>query len=142
LSDLKKIDFNKSGDQKIIFKTNDLQIIIETNPFVKADHQLQKLNNGELKIDNKIKTWGFSGQIPKNEIKSIQLKSKRQNYFFPKAAIVGLYEIIIDYTEVYIGKNDEIFIAMKAADGSESYEMAWCLKNNKLYAMTVMQTIP
>ena len=40
--------------------------------------------------------------------------------------------------EIYKGRKKEIFIT---AAGAENYEVAWCIKNNKVFMMTVVQTI-
>jgi len=56
--------------------------------------------------------------------------------------MVGLTDIHIDQVKVYRGRKMELFITATGADGSDGYEVAWCIKNNKLFTMTVLQTIP
>ncbi|WP_026977764.1 hypothetical protein [Flavobacterium tegetincola] len=98
------------------------------------------MENSARKIDPE--QWGRYGVIPINEIKSVSVKTKAGVYYFPKNAFSKLYEINLDQTEVYIGKQKEIYLAVSGADGSDSYDAIWCLKNGKLFSMTVMQTIP
>lgn len=142
LSEMDQLKQKKYSDQKVSFDNNKLQIIVETKKFIKSEHKIQKLSDGNLKIDNRIKVWGFYGQIPRNQIQSIKLKTLNSIYIFPKEAISHLYEIILPYTQVFNGKKGDVYIAMSAGDGSDSYEIAWCVKNNEIYSMTVMQTIP
>lgn len=76
------------------------------------------------------------------ELKNISIKSTSGTYTLPKDAMAGLRDVHIEQVKVYKGRKMEIYITATGADGADGYEIAWCIKNNKLYAMTVMQTIP
>ena len=43
--------------------------------------------------------------------------------------------------EIYKGRKKEIFITAAGADGADNYEVARCIKSNKVFMMTVTQTI-
>lgn len=137
LADLNEVAAEQVYEEKFIFKNQEFELSIET----KAYQQKQgALGNNAMEKDPD--QWGSYGITPKNEIKSVSVKSKSGLYYFPKNAFSKLYDINIDQTKVYVGKKKEIYLAVSGADGSYSYNAMWCLKNNKLFSMTVMQTIP
>ncbi|KIA99492.1 hypothetical protein OA93_04820 [Flavobacterium sp. KMS] len=142
LENLKEISFKNESSKKISVKNDTLQIYIESKPFEKEKHQIIKDNGGGLIIDKDAFYWGFLGQIPRNELKAIKVVTNNSSYSFPKEAISGLYELNLEFTKLYIGNKNEIYINLSGADGSDSYEVVWCLKNNKIYSMTIMQIIP
>lgn len=137
LVDLKEVAAEQVSEEKFIFKNQEFELSIETKV-----HQSKQetVENSARKIDPE--QWGKYGVIPINEIKSVSVKTEAGVYYFPKNAFSKLYEINLDQTEVYIGKQKEIYLAVSGADGSDSYDAIWCLKNGKLFSMTVMQTIP
>lgn len=137
LAELEKVLAKQLSDDKFIFKAQEFELSIET----KVDQSKQEtLGNSARETDPE--QWGRCGVMPINEIKSVSVKTKAGVYYFPKNAFSKLYEINLDQTEVYIGKQKEIYLAVSGADGSDSYDAIWCLKNGKLFSMTVMQTIP
>jgi hypothetical protein len=142
LDNLKKLTFKNENSNKISFKDNNLKIYIESKPIDKNNHQIAKDSDGGLIIDKGLHYWGFLGQIPRNELKEIKVVSKGISYTFPKEAISGLYELNLELSGLYIGDKNEIYINLSGADGSDSYEVVWCLKNDKIYSMTTMQVIP
>lgn len=139
LIELKIVDNNP---KKVSLKNDHLQVTIETKAFEKSQHNISKNKEGTMSIDDDSHYWGFKDQIPKSEIKSIKIINDGINYNFPKTSIFGLYELNLEFTKVHIGQSNEIYLEMSGADGSESYEVVWCLKNNKIFSMTVMQIIP
>ena len=137
LSDLEKIEAERVSEVKFIFKDEEFELSLETE----VDQRKQgTLGNLARKTDPA--QWGSYGVAPKNELKSMSLKTKAGVYYFPKNAFSKLYDINLDQTKVYIGRKKEIYLAVSGADGSDSYNAIWCIKNGKLFSMTVMQTIP
>ena len=137
LSGFREVEAEPIAENKFIFKDEEFEISLET----KVDQKEQgTLENLARKTDPA--QWGSYGVTPKNELKSVSLKTKAGVYYFPKNAFSKLYDINLDQTRVYIGKKKEIYLAVSGADGSDSYNSIWCIKNGKLFSMTVMQTIP
>ncbi|MFD2287099.1 hypothetical protein GJU39_10650 [Pedobacter petrophilus] len=137
LPDLKEVEAQLTTADKIVFKNEEFEISLETKAY-----QNNTGTKGDLAIKKGFSGWGSDNRMPKNEFKSVRLKTTAGVYQLPKSALSRLYEINLELTKVYIGKNKEIYIATTNSDGSESYHAIWCLKNNKLFSMTVMQTIP
>ncbi|MEO5911329.1 MAG: hypothetical protein ABIP95_10600 [Pelobium sp.] len=137
LVDLKEIGAEQLSDDKFIFKAQEFELSIATKAYQKKPGTL-----GDLAMKTDPAQWGSYGVTPRNEFKSISVKTKAGVYYFPKNAFSKLYEINLDQTHVYIGKQKEIYLAVSGADGSDSYDAIWCLKTGKLFSMTVMQTIP
>ena len=133
------------NSNKFIFSNNNIEIIVEIQKFEASKHKIKHKTVGDNKgliIDDYANFWGFYNQIPRNEIQSIVLKSKNYTYTFPKQAICGLYEVTLEHCRIYSGKNNEIFIHLPGGDGADGYSACWSLKNNKLFAMTVLATVP
>lgn len=45
-------------------------------------------------------------------------------------------------TKVYRGKKGEYYIVFNAGDGADGYNIIYCLKNNKIFSMTITSTLP
>ena len=119
LSDLPELDSETMTNETNVFRNDEIEIVVAVESYKSADNSQ-----------------------PRNHLKSITLKTNAGFYQFPKSAINKLYEINLDQTKVYIGKELEVYIVTSNGDGSDSYKAMWCIKNNKLFSMTVMQTIP
>ena len=117
LSELPEVKPVQVSPSKLVFKDKLSEITFEVKP-----SQQSKYGNMELDY--------------------ISIKSSSGIYKIPKGALTGLRDIHIEQVKLFQGKKSEIYITATGADGSDGYEVAWCIKNNKLYAMTVMQTIP
>lgn len=142
LDELKDLKIINENSKKVSFKNNNLQVYIETKIFDKTQHKISKSKAAEIVIDNDLHVWGFQNQIPKIELKTIKFVKDGKTYIFPKEAIFGLYELDLELTKLYLGQKEEIYLVMSGADGSESYEAIWCLKDNKIFSLTLMQIIP
>ena len=119
LSDLQELDSETLNSERNVFRNDEIEIVVS----VESNKPLDNIKS-------------------RNQLKSITLKNKSGFYQLPKSAINKLYEINLDQTKVYIGKEREVYIVTNNADSSDSYQAIWCIKNNKLFSMTVMQTIP
>jgi len=139
---LEGFSFRTDNPKKISLKTDHLQINIEIQSFEKANHQVARKKDGGFSIDRNPDYWGLQGEIPKNEVKNIKIATGNNSYVFPKNAFMGIYDLNLEFTKLYIGKKDELYLKMSGGDGSDSYEIIWCLKNHKIFSMTVMQIIP
>lgn len=137
LSGLKQYNFKNKKTGGVYLENDHFQVYVETKSFKKEKHIISKNKEGGFYID-KEPYWGFLDMMPKIELEFIKFNS----YNFPKQAIFGLYELNLESAVLFKGKNDELYLNMSGADGSDSYEIIWCLKNNKIFSMTVMQTIP
>jgi hypothetical protein len=142
LDGLKKLNLVNESLNKSSFKKSNLQVDVEIKPFDKTKHVISRIKDGGYTIDNTSDYWGFSNSIPRNEFKAIKIIQNSNIYIFPKEALAHLYDLNVEFASLFLGKNDELYLNVSGGDGSESYEIVWCLKNNKIFSMTVMQTIP
>ena len=117
LSELPEVKPVQVSPNRLVFKDKLLEITFEVKPS-------QQSKDGNMEVNN------------------ISIKSSSGIYTLQKGALAGLRDIHIEQVKVYQGKKMEKYITATGADGSDSYEVAWCIKDNKLYSMTVMQTIP
>lgn len=117
LRELPEVKPVQVSPNKLVFKNNLSEITFDVKPF-------QQSKDGNMEVNN------------------IIIKSSSGIYTIPKGALAGLRDIHIEQVKLFQGKKREIYITATGADGSDTYQVAWCIKNNKLYAMTVMQTIP
>ncbi|OXA88335.1 hypothetical protein [Flavobacterium hercynium] len=142
LNELKKLNLLNQNANKSTLKKDNLQVDVEIKAFDKTKHTISRIKDGGYIIDNKSDFWGFSNSIPRNEFKSIKIIQNNNTYNFPKEALAHLYDLNVEFTSLFLGKNGELYLIVSGGDGSESYEIIWCLKNNRIFSMTVMQTIP
>ncbi|MNT68531.1 hypothetical protein D3C72_2067720 [compost metagenome] len=76
------------------------------------------------------------------EIKNITVKSKNITYNFPKITFKNLMRIDAKNSVVYSGNKGELYIVFNAGDGGDSYNIIFCVKDNRLISRSVTSTIP
>lgn len=140
LEDLKQFKVNKINSYKVELKESGFTVVIETKPFNKSTHKIKHFNN-RTTIDNEI-PWGYFEHFETTEIKSISVKKDSVTYIFPKNSFSNLYHISTEFAQVAIGNKNEIYITIIGGDGSDTYNAIWCIKNNKIFSMTVVNAVP
>ncbi|MFD2908077.1 hypothetical protein ACFSX9_04940 [Flavobacterium ardleyense] len=140
LDELPVFERIKEQKNKAIHAFNEVQITIETQTFNDANHKIVRDKYGSYLIDGEVAyTYSEGTNI---EIKSISMQSKNETFVIPNTAFKNLFMVDASRTEVYIGKKNEYYIVFSAADGSQSYNIIYCLKDNQLFSMTVTSVIP
>ena len=125
---------------KVVHSYKDVLISIETQTFKKSDHSVVQTKEGYYLIDGREAYPYYGGNS--TEIKNIILESKNKRYDFPKSTFKNFFMVNALYTKVYRGKKGEYYIVFNAGDGADGYNIIYCLKNDKIFSMTITSTLP
>jgi len=140
LESLPKFESKELNPHKVSHQNKDVEIIIETQTFNKSKHQITQSDKGFYIIDGE-KVFNYYGGDT-TEIKNITVKSKNQTYNFPKTSVKNLMGIDAENSVVHSGNKGELYITINAGDGGDSYNIVFCVKDNKLISRTITSTIP
>jgi hypothetical protein len=131
----------KNGDK--------IEIKIEKGDFEPMKHQIYlndtipEIVNGRklynmLKVKNLIDnrySYGIDGTMPRSEIKSLAIKWNEINLSIPDSSFSNLYQphLCLDYlpVEVYLFKNEFLFIYISGSDAAGSYSVKFVFDNKK-----------
>lgn len=141
LQDLPKLEMTEVNNNKVVHSDADLQIVIETQLFKKSEHKVVQTEEGFYLIDGE-EAYPYYGEDTITEIKNITLKTKNKTFSFPKKLFKNLFRINVSNTYVYKGNKEEYYIVCNAGDGANGYNIAYCIKNNTLFSMTITSTLP
>jgi len=81
-------------------------------------------------IDGKY-IWGTDGRIPDKVIASLIVIQNSLPVLIPKSAFNDLYEPNFSTLQVFIGKDNTLYVQLNNSDGAGSYSVIWVIKNNK-----------
>ncbi|KFC20017.1 hypothetical protein [Chryseobacterium sp. FH1] len=140
LESLPKFEKKELNPNKASHRNKDFEIIIETLAFNKSKHKITQSDKGFYNIDDE-KVFNYYGGDT-TEIKNITVKSKNRTYNFPKSSFKNLMGTDAENSLVYIGNKGELYIVLNAGDGGDSYNITFCVKDNKLISRTITSTIP
>lgn len=140
LESLPKFENKELNPNKVSHQKKDFEIIVETRAFNKSKHKITQSDKGFYNIDGEKVFNNYGGDT--TEIKNITVKSKNRTYNFPKSSFKNLMGIEVTNSFVYNGKKSELYIVFNAGDGGDSYNIIFCLKDNKLISRTITSTIP
>lgn len=140
LESLSKFGTTEVNSNKTIHHQKEIEVVIETQAFKKSEHQIKQSEKGFYNIDGE-KVFNYYGGDT-TEIKNITVKSKNQTYNFPKTSVKNLMGIEVTNSVVYSGNKGEFYIVFNAGDGGDSYNIIFCVKDNKLISRTITSTIP
>ncbi|WP_427875581.1 SH3 domain-containing protein [Flavobacterium sp. MMS24-S5] len=131
LSNLPKLKMKIISENNAEFKNDDLVITIKTGKFIPKQHQIKRQDGFVSKIDDQY-PWGIDGIIPEKliEIKSIKIFNKNETYTIPTNNLIGMYSPNFENTQIFIGSDKTIFIAMSNGDAAGAYNVVWTIKNN------------
>ncbi len=140
LEDLPKLTKTEINSNKVVHSNKDLQITVETQIFTASNHKIIKTKEGSFLIDGK-KSYPYYGGNT-TEIKNITLKTKSNTYTFPKKSFKNLFMVNATNSIVYMGKIGEYYLEFDAGDGADGYNIIYCLKNNKVFSITITSMLP
>jgi hypothetical protein len=115
-----------------------ISVSVTAKPFKMKGHKLDY--NKDCKncgavletIDGKY-VWGADGEIPKKVIASLTIIQNNLPILIPKSAFNDLYEPNISTLQVFIGKDNTLYIQLNNSDGAGCYSVMWVVKNNKYF---------
>lgn len=140
LESLAKFEITKVNSNKTIHHQKEIEVVIETQAFETSEHQIKKSDKGFYNIDGE-KIFNYYGGDT-TEIKNITVKAKNRTYNFPKTSVKNLMGIDAENSVVHSGNKGELYIVFNAGDGGDSYNIIFCVKDNKLISRTITSTIP
>jgi hypothetical protein len=137
LSKFRSIKNIKSFKDSCVAINDSLIIIVKSGSFNPKKHKLtysKPIPNEHIasvltEIDGK-QFWGTDGDIPKKIITAVTIIKNGVSIIIPKNAFNDLYEPWLKSLQVYIGKNNTIYIEMDNSDGAGAYSIIWIIKNN------------
>lgn len=134
LSEFTEIPLIKETQTKVIFKKNDITIILESQNFNSNSAKLSFLKNDKSileKINGKL-FWGTDGEIPKKAYKSITVTLGNNSIELPKNSFDDLFEPTLFKTQInYDQKSDTLYITSSNSDGAGGYEIVWIIEKGK-----------
>lgn len=133
LSNLPKLKMKITSENSAEFKNEDFAISIKIGKFIPKDHQIKKQDGFISKIDDQY-PWGIDGIKPENliEIKTIKIITKNEVYNVPISNLTGIYNPNLKNTQISIGADKTIFLAMCNGDGAGAYNVIWTIKDNNV----------
>lgn len=140
MKNLPKFEKNELNSDKIIHHSKEIDITIEIQAFKKSDHKIIQSDKSFYLIDGEKATPYYGGET--TEVKSIAFKSKKMTFVFPKNSFKNLLMVNAENTSVYKGNKGESYLVFDAGDGADSYNIIFCIKDNKLFSRTITSTIP
>ena len=140
LENLPEFEKTEVNLHKVIHHNKDTKITIESQAFVQANHKITQSDKGFYLIDGE-KAMAYNGG-ESTEIKSIVIKSKNSNYTVPKTSFRNLLTAQAVNTRIFQGSGNEVYIVFDAGDGADSYNIVFCIRNNRLFFRTITSTIP
>ncbi|SFD84350.1 hypothetical protein [Flavobacterium phragmitis] len=131
LSEFTEIPLTKETQKKVIFKKNDITIILESQNFNLNSVKLSFLKNDKSileKINGKL-FWGTDGGIPKEAYKNISVVIDNTTINLPKNSFEDLFEPNLFNTRInYDQKSDILYITSTNGDGAGGYEIVWIIE--------------
>ncbi len=131
-----KIPLVKKTDTSVIFKKDQIRIILSSKKFNQMTNKLKYSKGVSLK--NEIKwleqingkaIWGTDGNIPNYQYNQIILNIGSDKINLP---CENLFEPNLENTAVYFDeKKNTIYITALNGDGAGSYAVLWVIKNSK-----------
>jgi hypothetical protein len=137
LSKFRAIKNIKSFKDSCVAKNDSLVVIVKSGSFNPKKHKLtyskpvpnEHVASVLTEIDGK-QFWGTDGDIPKKIITGVKIIKNGVPIIIPNNAFNDLYEPWLKSLQVYIGKNNTIYIEMDNSDGAGAYSIIWIIKNN------------
>lgn len=140
LEDLPHFEKNEINENKVIHHYKNIEITIETQAFKKSEHKIIQSKKGIYIIDGE-KVFPYYGGVTQ-QIKNITIKSKNNDYSTPKSAFKNFMMVDANNSTVYLGQKGEMYVVLNAGDGADSYDIVFCIKDNKLFSVSTTSTIP
>lgn len=133
LSNLPKLRMKIISENNAEFKNENLTITIQTGKFIPKEHQIKKQDGFISKIDDQY-PWGIDGIKLENliEIKAIKITHKNEVFKIPIKNLTGIFSPDFKNTQIAIGPDKTIFIAMSNGDGAGAYNVVWTIKDNNV----------
>lgn len=107
-------------------------VIVKKAAFNSKKHKLTGKPGSISSIDGK-PFWGTDGPIPKQIITSVKIIISGKSILIPINAYNDLYEPNLSTLQIYIGKDNTIYVEMDNSDGAGAYSIIWIIKNNQYF---------
>lgn len=140
LETLPKFEKTELNLNKVIHHHKDTEILIETKSFNKSHHKITQSDKGFYLIDGEKAVSYYGGDS--TEIANIIIKTKNKSYKLPNDSFKNLMMTDAKNALVHIGNKGELYIVFYAGDGADSYNIIFCIKENRLFSRTITSTIP
>ena len=126
-----EIPHNEINDNKVIFKSGDVQVEILTKKFDPKGRKylIGAINSDYIEQIDGNQTWGADGRVPTSEYNSVEVIIKDKRISLPKAALGGMFEPNIKTTKVYYDAvTDVLYIEATNGDAAGAYAVLWIIE--------------
>jgi len=130
-------------------KGEKIEVSVTTGPFAENGRKIMRVEDDVVKIAGK-PYYGDYGNLPRTEIKSVQVLIGKDTVVIPPLAYGDLYNLNFTYKDksgtertangVFLSKDKEesrMYIYLLSRDATGSYEVTWIIEN-KQYLRRVM----
>jgi len=122
----KKTSINNSTLQN-----DSMLVTVRSSKFISKNHRLS-FQGDQTHIDGKL-IWGADNSMPHIHISSVIVSIDGNIVNIPNKAFEDLYEPNYSNFNVYLGKNNTIYIEMDNSDGAGAYTVIWIIKDGKYF---------
>lgn len=119
-------------DDSLCAINDTISLVIKTGKFNKDEHKIDSVNSRYVeKIDGK-NPYGIDGDVPRLEIKNIELKINSQEIEIPKQEYKDLFQPRLRNLNLYLDNRGIIYIYMPGnSDGAGGYMVVWMIKKHR-----------
>ncbi len=144
---LKKISPFSYTRNFMSFKGDNIEVSVTIGPFEEKGRKIQRVEDDVVKIAGK-PFYGDYGNLPRTEIKNVQVIIGKDTVVIPPLAYSDLYNLNFTYKDksgtertangVYFSKDESrMYIYLLSRDATGSYEVTWIIEN-KVYLRRVV----
>lgn len=128
----------KTGNNFLTFQKDSFFVTLTVGKFKKADHKITYQDHFAVRIDNK-RIWGTDGELPREQIDSIEVVIGGESVFIPHSAYQDLFEPALEMgsrnsvgMDIYYSHDRQrLYIFMANSDGAGAYEATLIIRNKK-----------
>jgi len=131
ISKFPRLHQKKTGTNTSTLQNDSILVTIQSSKFVSKNHKLS-FEGDQTHIDGKL-IWGTDDSTPRIHISFVKITIDGLSIDIPKNAFEDLYEPNYSNFNVYLGKNNTIYIEMDNSDGAGAYTIIWIIKNGKYF---------
>jgi flavodoxin len=130
IRNLSAIKNRKSIGDTLYIKNDSINLSMTIGKFNETQHKFLKDENSIIKIDAK-RPLGTDGELPKTEIKSINVMIREKLIRLPKKEINDLFEINLSSCKVYLDMNNNVFFTFDVGYRTGLCLVAYSFKNKR-----------
>jgi len=129
ISKFRNLHTKKRGINICSITNDSITVTVQLSKFNPRNHKIS-FEGDQTHVDGKI-IWGTDDETPKVKVSCVKVVIKDKVIDIPYNAFDDLYEPNYRNFDVYLGKNNTIYIEMNNSDGAGAYTIIWIIKDGK-----------